>query len=120
MGDTAKRVGKSIQAVAEAGVEGLTGTVDALLGAVTDVIAPATMEAVDEMKQMFPDPNNPPKDSAPYLESLKIAAKTGAAGVAGTVLGCASAVTDAIIPAAVKGAEGVKNAFAKPDKSEEH
>lgn len=85
----------------------------------TDVIDTAAREAVEEMKELFHDPANPPKDSSPYVESLKIVARTGAAGIAGTFMGCAPAVTQGILPAVAEGAEGVKEAFAQPQEKEE-
>lgn len=74
-GTTVEKIGKGIGIAAEAAVVGVIGTVAAFGTAVTDVIIPATAQAAQETKALFPDPLNPGTDSEPYVKCLGIAAK---------------------------------------------
>lgn len=110
-GTTVEKIGKGIGIAAEAAVVGVIGTVAAFGTAVTDVIIPATAQAAQETKALFPDPLNPGTDSEPYVKCLGIAAKTGAVGFAGVVAAGAKATTDALIPATVNGVREIKKLF---------
>lgn len=114
--DSHNKLGKSAHIAAEAVMEGVVGTAAAFGTAFTDVILPTTMEAVEETKKLFPDPNNPGTDSEPYVKSLGIAAKTGIVGTVGVVAAGVSAVADAIIPAAAKATEEIKAVYSEKEE----
>lgn len=113
---TMNRIGKSLSIAAKAMAEGAIGTVEAFAAATTETIIPATVSAVDEMKELFPDPGHPGSDPKLYSQSLKIAAKTGTQGVIGVVAACAAATTYAVIPAFTKGAKEINKVFSADEE----